>query len=176
MSKLYRIGELARLCGVQVETVRYYEAQKLMPKPGRSQGNYRQYSQTHLERLSFIRHCRSLDMPMEEIRQLLRAKENPGFDCGEVNAVLDRHIAHVAERLTELRRLQKQLVELRTRCGQGATAEECGILASLSSHSAPDRRGSAGMHGVRRARGADDSVLVVSAPPLIGRRLRPTLR
>ena len=150
MSKLYQIGELARLSGVQVETVRYYEAQKLMPKPGRSQGNYRQYSQAHLERLSFIRHCRSLDMSMDEIRQLLRAKENPSFDCGEVNAVLDRHIAHVAQRLTELRSLKKQLVELRTRCGQGATVEECGILAGLSSQSAPERRGLSGTHGVRR--------------------------
>jgi Cd(II)/Pb(II)-responsive transcriptional regulator len=150
MPKVYQIGELARLSGVQVETVRYYETQKLMPRPARSQGNYRQYTETHLERLSFIRHCRTLDMSMDEIRQLLRAKENPSFDHGEVNAVLDRHIVHVGERLKELRRLQRQLIDLRQRCGQGASANECGILVGLSQRSPPERATAGSLHGVRR--------------------------
>ena len=151
MARIYRIGELARLSGVQVETVRYYETQKLMPRPARSQGNYRQYTEDHLETLSFIRHCRSLDMSMDEIRELLRAKHSPSFDSAEVHAVLDRHIAHVAERLGELRKLQKDLVELRKRCGEGKSAGECGILAGLSQPLTDQRKSSSNLHVVRRS-------------------------
>jgi DNA-binding transcriptional MerR regulator len=57
-----RIGILAERTQCQAETIRYYEREGLLPVPPRSQGNYRLYGQTHVERLSFIRHCRSLDM------------------------------------------------------------------------------------------------------------------
>ena len=63
-----KIGELATLTGCPVETIRYYEREGLLPAPSRSAGNYRQYDTAHVERLSFIRHCRSLDMTQEEIR------------------------------------------------------------------------------------------------------------
>ena len=57
-----KIGELAKLADCQVETVRYYEREGLLPAPARSEGNYRLYSSEHLERLTFIRNCRTLDM------------------------------------------------------------------------------------------------------------------
>ena len=72
-----KIGELARLAGSNVETIRYYEREGLLPKPGRSEGNYRIYGPMHLERLTFIRHCRGLDMTLDEIRTLLHFKESP---------------------------------------------------------------------------------------------------
>ena len=55
------IGELARRTGCGIETIRYYEHEGLLPKPGRTSGNFRRYGQEHAELLSFIRHCRSLD-------------------------------------------------------------------------------------------------------------------
>ncbi len=137
MSKTYQIGELARLSGVPVETVRYYETLKLIPKPPRSQGNYRMYAQEHLERLSFIRHCRSLDMSIDEIRPLLRVRDRPDADCSEVNAVLDEHIEHVGERLAELQRLKRQLLALRQRCQSASRGADCGILTGLSGAQPP---------------------------------------
>lgn len=137
MSKTYQIGELARLAGVPVETVRYYESLKLMPKPPRSQGNYRMYAEGHLERLSFIRHCRSLGMSIDEIRHLLRVRDRPDADCSEVNAVLDEHIEHVGERLAELQRLKRQLLALRERCQSASRGANCGILAGLSGAQQP---------------------------------------
>ena len=61
-----RIGELAQRSGVAVETIRYYEAQGLLPAPLRLDNNYRNYTRKHLARLHFIRHCRLLDMSLEE--------------------------------------------------------------------------------------------------------------
>ena len=59
-----RIGELAQRTGCEVVTVRFYEKEGLLPAPARSSGNYRLYSEAHIERLQFIRHCRSLDMSL----------------------------------------------------------------------------------------------------------------
>jgi Cd(II)/Pb(II)-responsive transcriptional regulator len=132
MPKTYQIGELARQADVPVETVRYYESLKLLPKPGRAANNYRQYTQVHLERLSFIRHCRSLDMSIDEIRQLLRVRDRPEADCAEVNAVLDEHIEHVGQKLAELQRLKRQLIALRERCQTASRGADCGILAGLA--------------------------------------------
>jgi len=56
-----KIGELARSAGVDVQTVRYYEREGLLDAPSRTPSGYRAYGSQHQERLSFVRHCRSLD-------------------------------------------------------------------------------------------------------------------
>lgn len=126
-----QIGTLAKTTATQVDTIRYYEREGLLPKPLRSEGNYRIYEEAHAERLLFIRHCRSLDMTLDEIRQLLRFKDDPAANCGGVNALLEEHIGHVAERIGELKRLQKQLQELRSLCHEPKCADQCGILQGL---------------------------------------------
>lgn len=127
-----KIGDLSRASATPVETIRYYEREGLLAAPARSRGNFRLYEAAHLERLQFIRHCRSLDMSLDEVRTLLRVKDAAGADCGDVNALLDEHIGHVARRIDELHALQRLLEELRRRCNQARPAEQCGILAGLS--------------------------------------------
>lgn len=127
-----KIGELATASSTPIETIRYYEREGLLPAPARTQGNFRLYESQHLERLQFIRYCRSLDMSLDEIRVLLRFKDEPGQDCADVNVLLDEHIGHVSRRIKELRTLEKQLKELRQRCCDIRTADQCGIMAGLS--------------------------------------------
>ena len=126
-----KIGELALAAQTQVETIRYYEREGLLPRAPRSEGNYRIYGPEHVERLAFVRHCRSLDMTLDEIRVLLRFKDEPQAECGEVNALLDEHIGHVATRIRELRQLEKQLKALREQCAGSSEAAHCGILNEL---------------------------------------------
>jgi Cd(II)/Pb(II)-responsive transcriptional regulator len=133
MSDRLKIGELAKRTDLLVETIRYYEREGLLPDPPRSEGNYRLYSVMHLERLQFIRHCRSLDMTLEEIRNLLRFRDAPDRNCGEVNALLDEHIQHVGKRIKELKLLQRNLRALRNLCQQEQATKDCGILQSLGS-------------------------------------------
>lgn len=132
MPKTYRIGDLAGLLDVPVETIRYYERETLLPKPARSEGNYRLYTSLERERLEFILNCRALDMTLQEIRNLLRLRDAPELGCGGVNDVLDEHIEHVAARISALRGLQSQLKALRLRCASPQTAKDCGILQGLS--------------------------------------------
>ncbi|WP_028693303.1 Cd(II)/Pb(II)-responsive transcriptional regulator [Pseudomonas cremoricolorata] len=124
-----KIGELAKATDCAVETIRYYERERLLPEPARSDGNYRLYTQAHVERLTFIRNCRTLDMTLDEIRSLLNLRDRPEGQCGSVNALIDEHIEHVQARIDGLVALQRQLVELRQRCSQQGA--ECAILQQL---------------------------------------------
>ena len=129
-----KIGELAAKTGYTVEAIRYYEREGLLPAPARSVGNYRLYRGAHLERLQFIRHCRSLDMALDEIRSLLTFHDRPDQSCGDVNALLDKHIVDVAARIEGLRELERQLLGLRGMCTQVQTAKDCAILQCLGKH------------------------------------------
>jgi Cd(II)/Pb(II)-responsive transcriptional regulator len=127
-----KIGELAQATATGVETIRFYEREELLPSPARSSGNYRVYAPEHLERLAFIRQCRSLDMTLDEIRVLLRFKDAPQADCDDVNGLLEAHIAHVAYRVRELKALEHGLKQLRGQCGLSRQAKDCGILEGLA--------------------------------------------
>lgn len=145
-----KIGELARATGTSIETIRFYEREKLLPDPARSGGNFRLYGAEHAERLGFIRHCRSLDMALDEIRVLLRFKASPQDNCAGVNELLDEHIGHVAKRIRELRALEKQLKLLRQQCTEVNGTQDCGILKELSHATTPAKRRAGGrphVHG-----------------------------
>lgn len=126
-----KIGELAAAIGTQVETIRYYEREGLLPTPTRTEGNYRVYDHAHVQRLAFIRHCRCLDMTLDEIRVLLHFKDAPTENCGEVDELLDEHIGHVVSRIKELKALERELRALRAACSEGRSAADCGILGGL---------------------------------------------
>ncbi|XLZ71432.1 Cd(II)/Pb(II)-responsive transcriptional regulator [Massilia sp. SR12] len=126
-----KIGELAEATSCPIETIRYYERSGLLAAPGRSAGNYRVYNADHQERLAFIRHCRLLDISLEEIRRLLHFRDSPDEACDEVNAMLDTHLADVRTRIASMLVLETQLVTLRSRCSQTQQAALCGILHEL---------------------------------------------
>ncbi|MDQ4221526.1 Cd(II)/Pb(II)-responsive transcriptional regulator, partial [Pseudomonas aeruginosa] len=128
---MMRIGELGKKADCLVQTVRFYESEGLLPEPARSEGNFRLYDEVHLQRLLFIRRCRAKDMTLDEIRQLLNLRDRPELGCGEVNALVDAHIAQVRTKMKELRALERELMDLRRSCDSARTSRECGILNSL---------------------------------------------
>lgn len=145
-----KIGELATSTGTPVETIRYYEREGLLPAPLRTDANYRLYEASHAQRLQFVRHCRSLDMTLQEIRALLAFQDAPQDNCAEVNALLDEHIGHVAQRIRELRQLEKQLKLLRAQCHGVQDAAHCGILQGLSAGTATPNTAAGHVHGSHR--------------------------
>ena len=130
-----KIGALAERSGCLVETVRYYERIGLLMPPERSSNNYRTYSEQHYERLQFIRHCRVLDMTLDEIRVLLDFRDRPAQSCVGVNELLDKHIGDVVERVAALSALEAQLRDLRSRCRTPDSASSCEILHALGTDS-----------------------------------------
>ena len=127
-----QIKELARATGVDVETIRFYEKQGLLPHPARRDNGYRNYTSGHLERLSFIRHCRALDMTLADVARLLSFLDEPDAHCGDVNSLVDEQLSKVSARLQSMQALEKQLLLLRSRCDQTSDGH-CAILEELVS-------------------------------------------
>ena len=126
-----KIGELGKKIGVDVETIRYYEKAGLLSAPRRTTNGYRAYGTAHVERLAFIRHCRALDMPLADVKQLLWFADAPARDCTDVNHLVDEHLARVRARIKSMRALEKQLAALRAQCQSSKSAKSCGILHVL---------------------------------------------
>lgn len=152
MTSAMKIGSFACATGCPVETIRYYEREGLLPPPARSGGNYRLYGPQHVDRLRFIRHCRSLDMTHDEIRALLAFRDAPQKRCDEVNALLDEHISHVARRIEELRALERTLKDLRGQCRTAMSTRDCGIMRTLG-RDPPRVPAAKGHAGLRRTHG-----------------------
>lgn len=127
-----RIGELAKSANCDIETVRYYEKSGLLDPPARSSNGYREYAAEHLEQLQFIRHCRSLQIGLPDIRVLLDLKRHPSGGCKRVNDLLDRHILKVHGQMKTLQSLEQQLIALRQQCQEPHSLNECGILQNLN--------------------------------------------
>ncbi|WP_454728070.1 MULTISPECIES: Cd(II)/Pb(II)-responsive transcriptional regulator [Cupriavidus] len=127
-----KIGELAERADCLVQTIRYYEKEGLLPAPSRSAGKFRLYTESHVERLQFIRHCRSLAMPLDEVRTLLKYRDVPDQDCRGINALLDEQIRKVEVRVAELQELRRHLVALRELCPGERPTTACGVLQGLS--------------------------------------------
>jgi Cd(II)/Pb(II)-responsive transcriptional regulator len=126
-----RIGEVARQAGVDVQTVRYYEREGLIDAPSRTPSGYRTYGPRHAERLSFIRHCRSLDMPLGEIRRLIELSGDRHVSCDEVDRLVRAHLDRVRAKRAALQALETQLASLSAQCASGHRVADCGILEEL---------------------------------------------
>ena len=129
-----QIGELARKAECEVETIRYYEREGLLPAPARSQSGYRQYDVTMLGELQFIRHCRFLGISLAEIRTLQAYRAEPQQECCAVNQLLDQHLARLYQQIGSLQQLAQQLEQLRQRCQTSSTVADCAILQGLTQH------------------------------------------
>jgi len=132
-----RIGELAATAGVQVETIRYYEREGLLPAAQRQPNGYRSYGARHLQRLTFIRHCRSLDVGLQDVRELLKLLDNPDRGCTAADSLVETQIERVRARIASLRSLETELVALRARCTSPSASSNCRILVELAKPTEP---------------------------------------
>ena len=126
-----RIGELARKAGVDVQTVRFYEREGLLDAPARTGSGYRAYGEEDLERLHFVRHCRSLDMPLGEIKRLIHLSRDRSVSCEQVDELVRAHLERVQAKRKALEALEAQLSTLAAQCAHGHRVSDCGILEEL---------------------------------------------
>jgi len=126
-----KIGDLARLTGTRVETIRFYEKEGLIPAPSRTGSNYRIYEQTHLNRLSFIRRSRDLGFTLNQVRALLDLSDDRSRSCCAVDELARAQLRSVARKIEDLQSLQRELTRLLDQCSQGTIAE-CKIIDALA--------------------------------------------
>ena len=123
------IGDVSRLTGVNIETIRYYEKIKMLPPPPRTKSGRRVYGRAEVRRLSFIRRARELGFTLDEVRALLRLVER-GYSCGEVRDLTRHHLAEVSQKIADLRRIERLLRKTSEQCA-GGKVPECPIIDVL---------------------------------------------
>ena len=128
-----RIGNLARLTGTNVPTIRYYEQIGLLSLADRQDGGQRVYAQEDIEQLAFIRRCRDFGFPIQEIRKLLVLQTNAAGVRQSAREIAARHLSSIHDKLAELNILRKNFEELLARCEQNCctSAIECTALKEM---------------------------------------------
>lgn len=104
-----KIGELSRISGASVETIRFYEKVGILEAADRTTGNYRVYDKEQIERLRFIRHCRMQGLSLQEIQILINIINNPDTGCAAVHGIIEKHLHKIEEQLTALTYLREKL-------------------------------------------------------------------
>ncbi|WP_394270435.1 helix-turn-helix domain-containing protein [Qipengyuania sp.] len=126
-----RIGELARATGTKAETIRYYEREGILPAADRTDSNYRDYSDSHLATLTFVRRARGLGFSMAHVRRLLALSEHEEKPCTDVDRLVRQQMQEVEEKIADLTSLHKELRDLMRSC-EGDLIRDCRIVESLS--------------------------------------------
>ena len=124
------IGQLSRLSGVNIETIRYYERVKMLPSPPRTASGRRVYDSTHLRILAFVRRSRELGFSLDQIRTLIRLGGPEKASCREVRDIAVHHLDDIRAKLDDLQKLERLLAKTVARCS-GKTAPDCPVLDIL---------------------------------------------
>ncbi len=125
-----RIGTLAALCNCPAETIRYYEKIGLLPKPVRTANGYRSYDDRHRKWLQFVLRSRALGFTQGEVRRLSTITHQSQPVCADVHQLLVEHLVDVRAKLLDLKRMEKALVRLKSKCQDG-TLNDCPVIDEL---------------------------------------------
>lgn len=104
-----QIGTIAKRIGVSVDAIRFYERNSLLPRPPRTQGGFRQYAETDVETLAFIRRVQGLGFKLSEIRGLLNLRGSRLQPCAPVRRRLEEKLSDVQRKLADLHKLEHEL-------------------------------------------------------------------
>lgn len=133
-----KVGELAALAGVGVQTLHYYERLGLLPKAGRTAANYRLYPPSAMRRVQFIKQAQALGFTLEEIKEILGLRERGRSPCRRVADVARKHLRELDARIAVLREFRKSLAAIvpkweQETSGQRACAGEfCDLIEQLT--------------------------------------------
>lgn len=125
------IGAAAKTVGINIDTIRYYEREGVLPRPVRRASGYRQYDAAALANLRFIRRAKALGFSLGDIRELLALSADREHGVAGVKAQAEARLADVEHRIRELRRVQRGLKTLIEVCPGHGTLAGCPILKAL---------------------------------------------
>lgn len=134
---MYRIGELAQLCEIKADTLRFYEKHGLLSPSSRTESGYRIYTESDAERLRFILRAKTVGFTLAEITELLSIElDKANWACADVKGLVDDKLTHVEAKIAELNYFRVSLQRLsQACCGGPESAEHCSILEALESNS-----------------------------------------
>ncbi len=125
------IGQLAKICGINRETIRYYERRGLLSKPPRSPSGYRIFSADALRRVRFIKRSQELGFSLKEIKGLLALRIGPRTTCEDVRKRTEAKITDIDDKIRTLQAMKQALERLTAACFGRGPVSDCPILESL---------------------------------------------
>lgn len=131
MSERITIGILAKLAGVNIQTVRYYERRGILNPSAKTGSGYRLYGDRELRRLQFIQHAKELGFTLKEIGELLQLGVTSKSSCDSVRKKAGDKLKIVEEKIEALDSMRSVLEDLITACKGRKITEECPILKSI---------------------------------------------
>lgn len=126
-------SELARQGGVNLESIRFYEREGLLPKPPRTASGYRIFTPDDVRRVRFIKRAQELGFSLREIKELLALRFEPDTSCADVRERAERKLSDIDQKIQDLQRMKKALARLAAACPGRGSATECPILETLNS-------------------------------------------
>lgn len=134
--KTFSIGELSAQSGVASQAIRYYEREKLMPEPRRTESNYRRYPENALARLQFIVHAKQWGFTLDEIRELLMLQDANG-DRSQAKRIAAEKLVKIREQIRDLSRIETVLARTLSECSGEGPMEGCPIVEAIADETEP---------------------------------------
>lgn len=125
------IGMASRMSGVTAKMIRHYETLGLLPSVGRTDSNYRQYSEADVHTLRFIKRSRELGFPIADIGELVGLWRNRRRASANVKRIAQKHAQELSQRIAAMQAMQRTLDQL-IYCCQGDERPDCPILDDLA--------------------------------------------
>ncbi len=104
-----RIGEVAKQTRTSVQALRFYERFGLLPQPSRTEAGYRRYASGDIRRVGLIRQAKRLGFTLDEIKRILRLRQQGSCPCGEVIQTLEKHMRETDEQIRNLQRFRREI-------------------------------------------------------------------
>jgi Hg(II)-responsive transcriptional regulator len=123
-----KIGEVAKRSGVGIETIRYYEREGLLLEPERRPSGYRQYDESTVERLKYIRRAKDLGFTLAEIRELLELSFTARAGCDHIRQRAEAKVADIEGKIRSLRQMKRSLGRIVRRCRVKNSTEDCPLV------------------------------------------------
>ncbi len=123
-----RTGELAKRAGVNLETIRFYERKGLLPPPPRLESGYRSFSPATVRRVLFIKRAQELGFSLEEIKELLALRVQPGATCADIRRRAEAKILDIDAKIRVLRSIRRALSRFAASCAGRGPVGDCPIL------------------------------------------------
>ena len=117
MAGAVHIGKAAKLAGVSVDTIRFYQKLGLIKSAGRSAGGYRLFDEEQIRDLTFVRHAQELGFSLNEVKELLALRQKH-HACSEVQSMLKRKVGDVQEKINSLSLLEGELADALRNCNR----------------------------------------------------------
>ncbi len=129
-----KIGEVAKQSNVGIQTIRYYEREGLLTEPDRRPSGYRQYDQSVVARLRFIRRTKELGFTLAEIKELLRVWFDANTRCEHVRHRAEQKITDIEDKIRSLQKMKRSLKKVLNECESQASIGDCPLLEGLGNN------------------------------------------